>query len=278
MHAASSGGGGAAAGTSYTNGAGPGLGISSSSSSSSRRHITLDLEEAVRGLNYCDLAKRSPSHSPSSASASVSSNRALNGALNGALPGGSPSPQHSSSSSNGAVPASSASLASASTGSSMGSRMDSTTAVPAAAKPQSMTMADAFAFLKQSPQIRCLAVMALAQGITTNLLELAWKHYLHRLATTPAAYAAFLGDTAMWTGVVTGAWALANGMSAHGPHIRLCGLLPSLPPKRSGRCQTPAGCGGSCCRAARRRTQACTDLAADHNLLPGCPLNLLQAH
>ena len=48
---------------------------------------------------------------------------------------------------------------------------------------------------------RCLRRV---QGITTNLLELAWKHYLHRLASTPAAYSAFLGDTAMWTGIVTG--------------------------------------------------------------------------
>ena len=46
--------------------------------------------------------------------------------------------------------------------------------------------------------------MALAQGITTRLLEVTWKHYLHQLHTTPAAYAAFLGDTAMWTGIVTG--------------------------------------------------------------------------
>ena len=51
----------------------------------------------------------------------------------------------------------------------------------------------------------CLACSL--QGITTNLLDLAWKHYLHKLATTPAAYSAFLGDTAMWTGIVTGAGA-----------------------------------------------------------------------
>lgn len=49
------------------------------------------------------------------------------------------------------------------------------------------------------------------QGITTNLLDLAWKHYLHKLATTPAAYSAFLGDTAMWTGIVTGARIMRHG-------------------------------------------------------------------
>jgi AAA family ATP:ADP antiporter len=70
---------------------------------------------------------------------------------------------------------------------------------------RSQSLADAWVFLRQSPQIRCLAVMAVAQGITTRLLEVSWKHYLHKLHSTPAAYAAFLGDTAMWTGIITGA-------------------------------------------------------------------------
>lgn len=73
-----------------------------------------------------------------------------------------------------------------------------------------MSAREAWHFLKQSPQIRCLALMALAQGITTNLLDLAWKHYLHRLHASPAAYSAFLGDTAMWTGIVTGERAAAH--------------------------------------------------------------------
>jgi AAA family ATP:ADP antiporter len=57
------------------------------------------------------------------------------------------------------------------------------------------------------PRFTFLTVL---QGITTNLLDLAWKHYLHKLATTPAAYSAFLGDTAMWTGIVTGARAVGS--------------------------------------------------------------------
>jgi AAA family ATP:ADP antiporter len=73
-------------------------------------------------------------------------------------------------------------------------------------KGTGMGLQAAWDFLRRSPQMRCLAVMALAQGITTNLLELCWKTHLHRLHTTPAAYAAFLGDVAMWTGLVTGAW------------------------------------------------------------------------
>nr|BBG40173.1 hypothetical protein [Parachlorella kessleri] len=71
-------------------------------------------------------------------------------------------------------------------------------------RKKAMSLKDAFSFLKRSPQIRCLAVMALSQGITCNLLDLTFKHHLHKLHTSPAAYSAFLGDTAMWTGIVTG--------------------------------------------------------------------------
>lgn len=67
-----------------------------------------------------------------------------------------------------------------------------------------MSLRQAWQFLRRSPQIRCLALLAVSQGVTSNLLDLAWKHHLHRLAATPAAYSAILGDTAMWTGIVTG--------------------------------------------------------------------------
>ena len=114
---------------------------------------------------------------------------------------------------------------------------------------------EAVVFLAKSPQIRCLAMMALAQGLTTNLLDVAWKQHLHMLHPSPAAYSvstcplaslhfhlpaaaactalctakyhnallctsgccmrlaegegplvwqAFMGEVAMWTGLVTG--------------------------------------------------------------------------
>lgn len=47
---------------------------------------------------------------------------------------------------------------------------------------------EAVVFLAQSPQIRSLAMMALAQGLTTNLLDVAWKQHLHMLHPSPAAY------------------------------------------------------------------------------------------
>eukprot|EP00884_Botryococcus_braunii_P019089 jgi/Botrbrau1/5864/Bobra.0366s0043.2 len=55
-------------------------------------------------------------------------------------------------------------------------------------KPQ-MTLKEAISFLAQSLQIRCLAIMALSQGLATSLIELAWKSHLHMLHPSPAAYA-----------------------------------------------------------------------------------------
>lgn len=51
-----------------------------------------------------------------------------------------------------------------------------------------LSIREAVVFLTKSPQIRCLAVMALAQGLSTNLIEIAWKSHLHMLHPSPAAY------------------------------------------------------------------------------------------
>lgn len=67
-----------------------------------------------------------------------------------------------------------------------------------------MDAMDALKTVLGSPQIKCLAVMALSQGVCTSLLEFAWKAELRRLLPTPALFNAFMGDVAMWTGLVTG--------------------------------------------------------------------------
>lgn len=112
-------------------------------------------------------------------------------------------------------------------------------AAPAPPKTQKakLTLREALVFLTNSPQIRCLAVMALAQGLSSNLIEIAWKSYLHKLHPSPAAYSvrpgangpvgesfcrsslitatctqAFMGDVAMWTGIVTGTLMFASPM------------------------------------------------------------------
>jgi hypothetical protein len=64
--------------------------------------------------------------------------------------------------------------------------------------------------LASSMEIRCLAVMSLAQGLTTNLMEFAWKSHMRLLYPSPQDFTAFLGDVATWTGVVTGGLMLAT--------------------------------------------------------------------
>lgn len=153
-----------------------------------QHHVRLDLESSVRGLNYCDVEEHqreagSGATTSSSSTSSGSSPRSGGSSRNGSARGG-----------GGEPPVSTVAAA----------RAYKAKVKPPKTKPPPMSVADAFAFLRRSPQIRCLAVMALAQGITTRLLEVSWKHYLHKLHASPAAYAAFLGDTAMWTGIVTG--------------------------------------------------------------------------
>ena len=57
-----------------------------------------------------------------------------------------------------------------------------------ASQKKKLTLKQVIAFLTRSPQIRCLAVMALSQGLSTNLIDIAWKSHLHKLHPSPAAY------------------------------------------------------------------------------------------
>ncbi|WIA19646.1 hypothetical protein OEZ85_005580 [Tetradesmus obliquus] len=58
--------------------------------------------------------------------------------------------------------------------------------------------------LGRSLEIRCLAVMSLAQGLCNSLMEFAWKCHMRLLYPNPSDFTAFLGDVATWSGVVTG--------------------------------------------------------------------------
>jgi AAA family ATP:ADP antiporter len=47
--------------------------------------------------------------------------------------------------------------------------------------------------LGRSLEIRCLAVMSLAQGLCNSLMEFAWKCHMRLLYPSPADFTAFLG-------------------------------------------------------------------------------------
>ena len=111
---------------------------------------------------------------------------------------------------------------------------------PAPAKKKkdtsSMSIVGAFRYLARSPQIKCLAVMAIAQGLTTRILEISWKTYLHMLCPSPVEYAAFLGDVAAMTGLSTALLMVFSpllfelmgwvGVASATPNIMLIGGIP----------------------------------------------------
>ncbi|CAL6360455.1 unnamed protein product [Bathycoccus prasinos] len=63
---------------------------------------------------------------------------------------------------------------------------------------------DALKFVANSPELSCLAVMAISQGISTILFQVAWKTQLRILHPDPTAYAQFMGNVQMYSGFVTG--------------------------------------------------------------------------
>jgi AAA family ATP:ADP antiporter len=76
------------------------------------------------------------------------------------------------------------------------------------AKPRMRTR-DAFKALSASPQILCLAAMSVAQGLSSNVFQVAWKTQLRQLYPEPSSYCAFMGDVATVSAVATFAAMLA---------------------------------------------------------------------
>lgn len=62
---------------------------------------------------------------------------------------------------------------------------------------------EAVKYLASSASIRALAVMAVAQGVSQNILEVIFKGHLRVLCPTTGAYSSFLGDVATVTGIAT---------------------------------------------------------------------------
>jgi AAA family ATP:ADP antiporter len=56
------------------------------------------------------------------------------------------------------------------------------------------SMGEALSVLANSIPIRCLAVMSLAQGLCSSLMEFAWKSHIRLLFPDPGNFTAFLGD------------------------------------------------------------------------------------
>lgn len=98
-------------------------------------------------------------------------------------------------------------------------------AAPAEHKP---SVWESLRFLAKSPQIQCLGVMSMSQGLTTNLLDMAWKTHLHMLHNTPAAYA--VRHLPGWPIAFEVKHALLLAAPVHRPVLKRCSTAGSLLP------------------------------------------------
>eukprot|EP00210_Caulerpa_lentillifera_P004625 g4411.t1 len=84
-----------------------------------------------------------------------------------------------------------------------GNNNNRTLVKPRKKKQQQKSFKDSLQFLTDCPQIRCLGIMTIAQGLAITLMELLWKYHLKIAYPTPEAFAAFLGEISTVTGFVT---------------------------------------------------------------------------
>jgi AAA family ATP:ADP antiporter len=70
-------------------------------------------------------------------------------------------------------------------------------------KPRVRTV-ETLRILAGSPQMLCLAAMAVAQGLSSNIFQVAWKRQLRILNPDPSGYSAFMGDVATVSAIATG--------------------------------------------------------------------------
>jgi AAA family ATP:ADP antiporter len=62
---------------------------------------------------------------------------------------------------------------------------------------------DALRFVLHKPEVFCLALMSVSQGLSSILFQVAWKGQLRILHPSPQAYSAFMGDVQLMSGALT---------------------------------------------------------------------------
>ena len=70
-------------------------------------------------------------------------------------------------------------------------------------KKKKTGLVDAIRFVLKTPEVLCLAIMSIAQGLSSILFQVAWKGQLRILHPSPQGYSAFMGDVQMASGVLT---------------------------------------------------------------------------
>ena len=76
-------------------------------------------------------------------------------------------------------------------------------------KKPKVGLLSSLAYVFESPEVACLAVMAIAQGLSSIIFQVAWKTQLRILRPDPTSYAAYMGDVQTYSGMVTGIFMVA---------------------------------------------------------------------
>eukprot|EP00223_Ostreococcus_mediterraneus_P001985 CAMPEP_0179724786 /NCGR_PEP_ID=MMETSP0938-20121108/6200_1 /TAXON_ID=548131 ORGANISM="Ostreococcus mediterraneus, Strain clade-D-RCC1107" /NCGR_SAMPLE_ID=MMETSP0938 /ASSEMBLY_ACC=CAM_ASM_000576 /LENGTH=615 /DNA_ID=CAMNT_0021598823 /DNA_START=120 /DNA_END=1964 /DNA_ORIENTATION=+ len=76
-------------------------------------------------------------------------------------------------------------------------------------KKKKAGLLSSLAYVFESPEVACLAVMAVAQGLSSIIFQVAWKTQLRILRPDPTSYAAYMGDVQTYSGMVTGIFMIA---------------------------------------------------------------------
>ena len=76
-------------------------------------------------------------------------------------------------------------------------------------KKKKQGLAASLTYVFESPEVACLAVMAIAQGLSSIIFQVAWKTQLRILRPDPTSYAAYMGDVQTYSGMVTGIFMIA---------------------------------------------------------------------
>ena len=83
---------------------------------------------------------------------------------------------------------------------------------PMLRKKSNLSIGESFHAIVSSKQIRCLAAMAVAQGLASILFQVTWKGQIRILHPQPTEYSSFMGDVATASGLFTGLSMLAAPM------------------------------------------------------------------
>ena len=70
-------------------------------------------------------------------------------------------------------------------------------------KKKKTGLVDAVRFVIRTPEVLCLAIMSIAQGLSSILFQVAWKGQLRILHPSPQGYSAFMGDVQLASGFLT---------------------------------------------------------------------------